>query len=399
MKSNISDVRLVIMCANEKVLSINADTGVLTIHNEKLLPHSLQNRFEFYSKTEPPYTEKDLKYILYYNHQNYEAVINWLANRTLLLSRHNAKKLYQAYRLEQLTDAYSRAKLSIACRALSVLDNYWVKLSTDDKTKWEDINIRHNSLNKAVAQVALHGTSLSLQGSPEAPEFTTNGAYAKAWHRDEDGSLWLYKLNDMQSTAKVEVMVSNLLDCMNVKHCHYEAREDMDEYVCACPLMTNDEISIADGLTFISYCNRLGLDPDKELIKLDADGFYKMLIVDYLIANPDRHGQNWGVYYNPTTTEIVSLHPLFDHNNAFDKIVMEDENRESHFLNKSLKENAMMAMKKVDFYFTKPITREMFLTSRQYEVFMKRANQLGIKTKPGLSALMNAAELASDSKN
>ena len=406
MESSIADVGLVLMCANERVLSVDVGTGEISIHNEKLLPHSLKNRFKFHTKTKPPYTEQDYKYIIHYNFKNYWAVVNWLANRTLLFSRCNAKKLYQAYRLEQLTDESSRAKLAVTCKALSVLDNYWVKLPTDTTTTWDKINIRHNPLNKAIAQIALHGTSLplqgfsfSLQGSPEAPEFTTNGAYAKAWHRDEDGSLWLYKLNDMQSTAKVEVMVSNLLDCMNVKHCHYEAREDMGEYVCACPLMTSDEISIADGLTFIGYCNRLGLNPDEELIKLDADGFYKMLIVDYLIANPDRHGQNWGVYYNPTTTEIISLHPLFDHNNAFDKSAMEDEHYKSHFFNKSLKRNAMMAMKKVDFYFTKPITREMFLTSRQYEVFMKRASQLGIKTKPGLSALMNAAELASDGKN
>ncbi len=307
--------------------------------------------------------------------------IDWLANRTLLLSRANAKKIYQAYRLEQLTDEKSRAKLSIACRALSVLDNYWVKLSTDTITKWEDINIRHNPLNQAVAQIALHGTSLSLQGSLQSPEFTTNGAYAKAWHRDEDGSLWLYKLNDINSTAKIEVMVSNILDCMNVTHCHYEAREDMGEYVCACPLMTNDDISIADGIAFNGYCNRLGINPIDELIRLDADGFYKMLIVDYLIANPDRHGQNWGVYYDPDTVEILRLHPLFDHNNAFDNGIMDDENYLSHFYDgNSLKENAMMAIKKVDVHFTKPITRDMFLMTKQYETFIKRAKQLGINT-------------------
>lgn len=95
-----------------------------------------------------------------------------------------------------------------------------------------------------------------------SPEFTTNGAYAKAWHRDADGSLWLYKLNDRQSTAKIEVMVSNILDCTNVKHCHYEAREDMGYYVCACPAMTSDTLSIVDGLTFIGYCNKINVDPD-----------------------------------------------------------------------------------------------------------------------------------------
>lgn len=373
------DIRLVFMCADKEVLSINMTTGDLSILNETLLPLSMQNRFKFYEK-KPVYTEKEMKYVLYYNNNNREVITSWLANRTLLLSRANAKKIYQAYRLEQLNDEVSRAKLSIACRALSVLDNYWVKLSNDNTTKWDDINIRHNPLNQAVAQIALHGTSLSLQGSLQSPEFTTNGVYAKAWHRDEDGSLWLYKLNDINSTAKIEAMVSNILDCMNVTHCHYEAREDMGEYVCACPLMTDDNISIADGLTFNGYCNRRGVDPIDELTRLDADGFYKMLIIDYLIANPDRHGQNWGVYYDPNTVEVLRLHPLFDHNNAFDNGVMDDENYLSHFYDKSLKENALMAIKKVDVHFTKPITCDMFLTTKQYETFIERAKQLGINT-------------------
>ena len=374
------DIRLVLMCADEEVLSINMTTGDLTILNEKLLPLRLQHCLKpvkEYWEIKSKYEDTQNKIAI---RNNMTAVVSWLANRTLLLSRANAKKIYQAYRLEQLNDEVSRAKLSIACRALSVLDNYWVKLSNDTTTKWDSINIRHNPLNQAVAQIALHGTSLSLQGSLQSPEFTTNGAYAKAWHRDEDGSLWLYKLNDMNSTAKIEVMVSNILDCINVIHCHYETREDMGEYVCACPLMTDDNISIADGLTFNGYCNRLGVDTIDELIRLDADGFYKMLVVDYLIANPDRHGQNWGVYYDPNTVEVLRLHPLFDHNNAFDNGVMDDENYLSHFYDKSLKENALMAIKKVDIHFTKPITRDMFLTTKQYETFMKRVKQLGINT-------------------
>lgn len=385
MLSDELDVRLVLMCADKEVLSINMSTGDIHISNETLLPLRLQyclRPVKGYLEIKSKYEDTQNKIAI---RDNAAAVTSWLANRTLLLSRANAKKIYQAYRLEQLTDEKSRAKLSIACRTLSVLDNYWVKLSTDTTTRWDDINIRHNLLNQAVAQIALHGTSLSLQGPLSSPEFTTNGAYAKAWHRDEDGSLWLYKLNDINSTAKIEVMVSNILDCMNITHCHYEAREDMGEYVCACPLMTNDDISIADGLTFNGYCNRLNIDPIDKLISLDADGFYKMLVVDYLIANPDRHGQNWGIYYDPKTTEILGLHPLFDHNNAFDNGVMDDENYLSHFYDgKSLKENAMMAIKKVDIHFTKPVTRDMFLTTKQYETFMKHAKQLGINTNVNL---------------
>lgn len=104
-----------------------------------------------------------------------------------------------------------------------------------------------------------------------------------------------------------------------------------------------------------------------------------MFIIDYLIANPDRHGQNWGMAYDPTTMHIYGLHPLFDHNNAFDIGVMNDEDYPSHFLNKTLKQNAIEAIKAgCGFKFTKPITRDMFLTTRQYECFMHRVKQLNI---------------------
>lgn len=372
--NKLSNTRLVVMCGNEEVFNINMDEGDIILVNESLLPFRLKGAFKFHKSTGNP--EKDYKYIYKYNFDNKQAIINWLSSRTLLLSRTNAKKLYQAFRLEQLQDETSRAKLAMSCRALSILDNYWVKLD-NDSTTWDTVNLRNNSLNQAVAQIALHGTSLSLHGSLVSPEFTTNGAYAKAWRRDEDGSLWLYKLNDMQYTAKTEVMVSNILDCTNVTHCHYEAREDMGEYVCACPAMTSDKISIADGLTFVGYCNRNGINSDEYLMEHDRDNYYNMFIVDYLIANPDRHGQNWGIAYDSETMEIFGLHPLFDHNNAFDNGVMDNEEYESHFLDKTLKQNAFMAIRNgCSFKFIKSITRDMFLISKQYDCFMHRLEQL-----------------------
>ena len=374
--SKYNSTRLVVMCGDTEVFSINMDECDIALVDESLLPFRLKGAFHDvipYEKITSKYEHNQNMTNMF---KNRSAVISWLAHRTLSLSRANAKKLYQAFRLEQLQDEVSRAKLAMSCRALSILDNYWVKLN-NDSTTWDMVNLRHNSLNQAVAQIALHGTSLSLQGSLVSPEFTTNGAYAKAWRRDKDGSLWLYKLNDMQSTAKIEVMVSNILDCTNVTHCHYEAREDMGKYVCACPAMTSDKVSIADGLTFVGYCNRNGINPDEYLMEHDRDNYYNMFIVDYLIANPDRHGQNWGIAYDSETMKIHGLHPLFDHNNAFDKGVMNNEEYESHFLGQTLKQNALMAIGNgCSFKFTKPIERDMFLTSKQYDCFMHRLKQL-----------------------
>ena len=115
-------------------------------------------------------------------------------------------------------------------------------------------------------------------------------------------------------------------------------------------------------------------------MKIDADSVYKMWIVDYLLCNRDRHGQNWGLYYKPKTMEIVGCHPLFDHNNAFDNDWMKDRDAKYQFGDMSIREAAHKAMKHVDFHFIADITAEDFITQRQYMEFMSRAKELDIKT-------------------
>ena len=374
---------MLLMCGNIIVMSINFEDGVFDVLNEKLLPFRMKNALQTYVIDENASVKYNTTQALRVARANESAVVSWLANRTLLLSRKNAKKLYNAFSIaDQKQDEYTRAKLALICRACSVLDNYWVKLDGDSIT-WENANLRHISLNEVVAQIALHGTSLTIQGSiVNSPEFLTNGASAKCWRRYPDGKLWLHKAGDNgKFEAKVEIAVSNILDRCNVNHCHYEAADDDGLFVSACPVMTDDNISIVDGDNFVGYCNRSGLDVESEIKRLDADSYYKMLIVDYLIANRDRHTQNWGFYYNPNTTELLKMHPLFDHNNAFGIECMQDENYKSHFGDKSLKENALNAMRHCDFHFTKDITKDLFVTQRQYDCFMHRAEQLGVETK------------------
>ena len=93
-----------------------------------------------------------------------------------------------------------------------MLDNYWVKLEGDNVT-WEEVNVRRNSLSRTVAQVALHGTSLTLEGLVSTPELTTHGAYAKCWKR-LDGELYLFKAgNERGLEPKLEIEASRAAVC------------------------------------------------------------------------------------------------------------------------------------------------------------------------------------------
>jgi len=370
---------LFIMSKDVEVMRVNFAEGKYEVLDELRIPYGLKGRLREPYPIKEYYTQYDVVQIQVISNNNNAAITSWLANRVLLLSRANAKWLYNAIGVEQLQTDAEKAKIALICRAVSINDSYWVKWEGED-IEWRDINIRSNPLNEVVAQIALHGKSLTLQGSLTSPEFTTNGTYAKAWRRHADGSLWLYKKGHQgNSEARIEVMVSNLLDKMNVKHCHYEAGKDNEEFVCMCPVMSTEDVGILSGMEFVSYCNVIRVDSDVEMESIDAEMLYKMWIVDYLISNRDRHGQNWGFFYNLDSMEIIGMHPLFDHNNAFDVEWMRNEDVKYQFRGMTIKEAANYAIKRVQFYFTEEITRQDFITERQWKSFSKRARELGIQ--------------------
>lgn len=369
-----------IMMKDTEVMRVDFDALMYEVLSEKYLPYPIKGKLQKIPAPNTIRTTYDMTQSILAARKNEEAVVSWLAGRVLLLSRANAKWIYNLFRFEQVSTAEQHVKIALVCRAVSVLDPYWLKFDDDGEISWESVDVRKNPLNEVVAQVALHGKSLTLQGSPVTPELTTNGAYAKAWRRHEDSSLWLYKLGANGNTeSRIEVMCSNLLDKMNVEHVHYEAGQDEDKYVCMCPCMTTESKAILTGMEFISYCNVNGIDPDTHMFEIDGESIYKMWIVDFLISNRDRHGQNWGFFYDTETMEILGCHPLFDHNNAFDIDFMRNMDAPYQFGEMTIRQAAVKAMEKVDFHFTAPITREDFITDRQYQSFRKRAECLGLK--------------------
>lgn len=377
---------MLLMMKDKVVMKVNLDALLFEVVNQTLLPFTMQNKL----RRIPDYTEVKSKYDDTQRQiairVNNEALLSFLAFRVLPITRENAKKIYNLFGFSQLQDEISKSKIALVCRALSLQDNYWVK-PENDTTMWKNVCLRNVSLSEAVAQVSLHGSSFTLTNKKEeamrTPELTGQGAYAKAWVREPDG-LYLYKRGaNGIAESKIEVMVSNLLDNCNVNHLKYEAGESNGEYVCKCKCMTDDTISILSGEDFYTWCTVRGIDSHKEALKIDPESIYKMWIVDYLIANGDRHGLNWGFFYNCDTMKILGCHPLYDHNNSFDISLMQDENAGYLYDDSmTMKEAAMKAMKEVDFHFYRTPVREDFITERQYKTFLHRSKELGIKVIP-----------------
>jgi len=370
---------MLLMCGNIPVMSIDVDNLSWEIFDSALLPWQLKGAirkmpgYEDYQDTASFIRQQTLTHT-----HNYQALIAYLSGRVLSLSRENAKWLYHLIGASQTQDEVNKAKISLLFRSVSLLDKYWIK-KEDDSRMWEDVDLHVAHLNEIFTQVALRGASLTLTGDWVTPEFSTFGTYAKAWVREEDG-LYLYKAGFRDSTeSRIEAEVSHILDLCNVEHLHYEMTEYEGIQCCKCKCMTTEQISMLHAEDYYTYCNQNDLNFEQEVLKLDADNYYKMWIVDYLIANRDRHGQNWGFFYEPSTMKLLGCHPLYDHNNSFDREYMDNPDSVYPISGRSLQSSAEYARKKVDFYFKRKPVREDFLTERHFKLFMKRANNLGIQ--------------------
>ena len=228
-----------IMMKDIEVMRIDFNALTYEVINENCLPYTIKGKLQPMLPPAAIKTSADMTQAILASRKNEEAVVSWLANRVLLLSRANAKWIYNLFQFEQVETNAQRIKIALTCRAASV----------------------------------------------------------KAWRRHDDGQLWLYKLGANGNTeSRIEVMCSNLLDKMNVDHVHYETGTDDGKYVCMCPCMTTEKEAILTGMEFYSYCNVNGIDPDAKMFEIDGESIYKMWIVDFLISNRNRHGQNWGFF-------------------------------------------------------------------------------------------------------
>lgn len=200
----------------------------------------------------------------------------------------------------------------------------------------------------------------------------TAGSFLKSYDETGDRKLY-YKLSDYDVRHGVvghecinEIIAQRLLSHLRIPHLHYtliHARIRLDHaetttYLC----MSEDfkkagETKLAledyyamekqDGESPLDFCARKGW----------AETAYRTLLVDFLIANRDRHGANIEVLFN-RKQHSIRLAPLFDQGlsflcrchtpeeaDAFD--VMQDLRVQSFFGTKSAFENLRLIPKSV----------------------------------------------------
>jgi len=297
----------------------------------------------------------------------------WCAASILSVDRDNAKFILSHYRLDPHPNPYVQYEIALRCHRLSLIDDYWIK-TDDESLEWKDINLRDNWYSEDLFNIALFGSISKLKAIDiYTPELTTGGSYPKAWKREGE-EIRLYKSGE---TSKIEVEVSGILGHFNVNRLEYRYDANVND-ACYCNCMSNESCSIVSAAEAVSYCKNMDISfADFLNDALFAEDFYKMLQVDYLISNIDRHLRNWGFFMDNATGDLLGLHPLFDHNLAFYKELMIDPDIESEVMRDlTYVQVAKLGHEKYPLVLTRPMT---IRDDMEYSTLLERMDILGIR--------------------
>jgi hypothetical protein len=397
-RHDILDRPFMLMCKDIPVFSFSNEKG-LEVHSGHLVPPNLdisvqkQSGFNITGFNIGGFSGTELL--------NFKLRwIAWCSWRTLSVDRHHYKKIVNALNIDQNDTPDYRASVALAYRALSLNDSYWVHfLDGEERPKWAEVSLRYNSLSKGLAVLALTGTSMSLSLKNVRRELTaeisTHGSYAKGWLRDENGELYMYKadthIRGFPEGVREEVCASKVLSCFNVYSYVVYDEAVVEGVRCSrSKLMTTDDKAIVYASAIDTWGQRNNTNAVEYAKKHWLRDYSQMLVIDYLLANYDRHSGNWGFFQSMTSGEVLGLHDLYDHNCCFSDFAMRDEDLQSRHEKDdsdktylSMKDAALKYISDSGLRLLKEPTADMFPSEEAFRVFNVRCSQLGLKYESG----------------
>lgn len=221
-------------------------------------------------------------------------------------------------------------KLLEKCLGLSLSDQYWI-CPVGSGINWSQVNFFDNPFSDDVGNILFGKGSGSEEISLMSPDNTLDGWLKKKWKiMDEKRCLIKGGSGATQQEPYNEVLASRLMERLGIPHVPYTlmTQDDYPYSVCEDFITPDTERISAWYLMqtskkanhvsvyqhYLNCCNYLGI-PDME------DALNKMMVLDYLIVNEDRHQNNFGVVRNAETLEWIGAAPIYDSGSSlwFDK--------------------------------------------------------------------------------
>lgn len=244
------------------------------------------------------------------------ALNKWWQGRAIPASRSGIREA-----LEIMQIPYTE-QLLLKCFGLSLSDQYWINPKSNPMN-WHNVNFFENTFTDDVGNALFgqHQTNEDLDLM--SPDNTSDGWLKKKW-KIVDGRRCLIKagsnpFNQEPLNEFIASAVQRRLDKEPFVNYTLIWENDYPYSMCENFVTTDTEFVTAWNISMIAQkenhispynhymncCKHLGIPNIKE--SLDY-----MLVVDFIIANTDRHYNNFGAIRDVNTLEWIGAAPLFD---------------------------------------------------------------------------------------
>ncbi len=239
---------------------------------------------------------------------------DWFTSRVIPVTRDSVEGL------KEYVGDKSFGSLVLQNHALSLSDQYWIKKENED-VLWEDINFFENEFSSDLGDLLVNKTD-HIDYDLVSPDSTSVGNLAKRW-KIINGYRALVKSGTKPYYYEVfnEIIASKIMTRLGINHVNYYYIEDNNKpYSYSIDFINTNQDLVTFYMLYKSYTQNNNDSLYTYLMsileKLEVPNYKidinKMLFVDYLIGNTDRHLNNIGLIRNSKTLKFEGLTPIFD---------------------------------------------------------------------------------------
>lgn len=253
------------------------------------------------------------------------ALNEWWLERSIPASRSGIRQVLETLEL------VSTRQLLTMCMGLSLSDQYWMK-PENSAVSWQEVNFFQNEFSEDVGDVLLGKKEKKADFDFHSPDNTSDGCLKKRW-KLIDGKRCLIKAGSSPFLQQPfnEVIATAFMERLGIPHVSYTLLWDGDVPYSVCEDFVTADTELVSAWRvmqtqkrenntsvyrhYLNCCE--ALEVPGVVLALD-----QMMVLDYLIANEDRHQNNFGLVRNADTLKWIGAAPVFDSGSSlgYDKL-------------------------------------------------------------------------------
>lgn len=239
----------------------------------------------------------------------------WWAKRSIPASRSGLRETLDLLHMSVPQELLAK------CYGLSLSDQYWIS-PKDKPLMWKEINFFDHDFSEDVGNLLFGYGEFSDSMSLISPDNTSDGQLIKKW-KIADGKRVLIKggSNPYQQEPLCEVIASGIAERLCIPHTKYTLLWEHEKSFSVCQDFITSETELVSAYHIMQSRKKPNDLSDYEFylncaeqlgVKNIREQTEKMIVLDFLIGNEDRHFNNFGLIRNAVTLEWIGVAPIFD---------------------------------------------------------------------------------------